>query len=349
MNLTKTPAQLGGVDKYSRSVPIVASTPNPVEGDAIVGWDLERFLKSPVILWAHDAMSLPIGTAEDVEWDPVVGLKMRVKFARAEANPLAEQVYQGVVDGIVRAVSVGYAVDEKPTDDPNAPTRTVRNATLLEVSFVPIGLDEDAGTPALNPEAVEDPTSPEELGEPSDEETRKLVSAAASHLAKHRAKIMKSRKTAERTDKGDRPDDALRMDRGPIRLDNAATTPAGGRIIPARLSRTGVLSYMNADGSVRRELRLASEIFKADSLATLEHAVVIDIAHHTGMVTPETWKKSSLGHVANVRRDGKFIVANLVIEDQATLDAIASGERTEISCGYRCRLDHTPGTHEGEA
>lgn len=354
--------ELGGVDRYSRSVSIVASTPQPVEGEAITSWDLARFTKNPVILWAHDsgnglvAPNLPVGTATDVRWDPAVGLLMTVNFARKEANPLAEQVFQGCIDGIVRAVSVGYDHGEQPDgtvtggEEPPPPGATAR---LMEVSFVPIGADEDAGTPELNPDAEEaDPA------EPTDEEMRAKVSAAAAELARHRARIKRAvadfgkpraKVSGEvRTDKGDHPTVVNRMDRGPIRLDRAEDTPSGGKRIPARLSRTGVLSYMNGDGTVRRELRLAEEIFRADSLATLEDAVVIDIAHHTGMVDPKSWKKSSLGHVKNVRRDGSFIAATLVVNDGATLDSIAAGDRTEISCGYRCRLDWTPGTHDGE-
>ncbi len=133
------------------------------------------------------------------------------------------------------------------------------------------------------------------------------------------------------------------------RLGKVDRTQVGGARVPARLSRTGVLTYINPDGSKRRELRLASEIFKADSLATLEHAPVIDIKDHTGMVTPQTWRQVSLGHVVGVRQEGKFIVGDLLVQDQATLDAIENQDRTEISCGYRCVLDMTPGVYEGEA
>lgn len=359
---------LGAVDEYSRTVMVLASTPSPVDGEAITSWDLGRFLSNPVVLWAHNAdeNALPIGTASEVEWDPAVGLRMRVKFARAEANPLAEQVFQAAIDGIVRAVSVGYDVGP-PEDAPEGTMAAggakakVRRGKLLEVSFVPIGADEDAGTPALNPEAA----APDE---PSDEELRTRVSAAASELAKHRARIKRAAtmtrsdgegkpcgcggeavRPGERTDSVDVPDGCvLRMDRGPVRLDRAELTPAGGRRIPARLSRTGVLVYMNADGTTRRELRLPEDIFRADSLATLEDAPVIDISHHSGMVTPRTWKAAALGHARSARRDGQYIAADLVVDHGDALDAIAQGERAEISCGYTCRLDMTPGEWQGE-
>lgn len=327
------PARIAKVDTTARTVPIVASTPNEVEGEAIDGWDLERFLKNPVVLWAHDGEELPIGVAQDVSWDPVVGLRMTVRFAREAANPRAEQIYQGVIDGIVRAVSVGY--DRAPT-----PGR----AALLEVSFVPIGRDEDAGTGDLNPAATED------------ERLARRVSLAASQLAKHRARKRAAGAAAPCDDcapeaKMDRAEGLpeLRMDRAPVRLDKFQRTPTDGIVFPARLSRTGVLSYRLPDGTTRRELRTAEEIFRADSLASLEHGAVIDVRHHTGMVTPETWKDAAVGHVSNVRRDGAFIVGDVVVQHGDALDAIVSGERVELSCGYRCRLDTTPGVHEGEA
>ncbi len=132
------------------------------------------------------------------------------------------------------------------------------------------------------------------------------------------------------------------------KLGKVDRTQLGGARVPARLSRTGVLTYRNPDGTVRRELRLASEIFKADSLKTLEHAPVIDIKHHTGMVTPATFREVSLGHVTGVRQEGKFIVGDLLVQDQHTLDGIDNEERTEVSLGYRCVLDMTPGVYEGE-
>jgi len=131
-------------------------------------------------------------------------------------------------------------------------------------------------------------------------------------------------------------------------LGRVQRTQLGGERIPARLSRTGVLVYRNPDGTKRRELRLPEEVFNADSLATLWSAPVIDIAHHTGMVTPETWRDVSLGHTENVRVDGDFIAGELVVQDADALERIDARERTELSCGYTCRLDGPPGVWNGQ-
>lgn len=336
--------EVGPLDRYARTVPILASTPNPVDGEAITSWDLSRFEKNPTVLWGHDALALPIGKASDFEESPE-GLKMRVRFARPEVNPLAEQVFQGVKDEMIKAVSVGY--------DPLGGGR----AELVEVSFVSVGADEDAGTIGEDDEI-------------SDEALRAQVSKAASTLAKHRAraqakardekakleKLEAGKKAAEavaRSDADDRsraapiPDGhVVRMDRS--RLGNVRRTGSGGARIPARLTRTGVLSYRNPDGTERRELRLAEEVFREDSLATLEHATVIDVEHHTGLVTPEVWKDVALGHVHGVRRDGDFVASELVVQDADALERIDSGKLADVSCGYVCRLDPTPGVHGGQ-
>lgn len=140
--------------------------------------------------------------------------------------------------------------------------------------------------------------------------------------------------------------DSLRRMGG--RLGKAVRTSLGGARVPARLGRTGVLTYRNEDGTLRRELRLESEVFREDSIATLEHVPVIDIKDHTALVTPETYRKVSLGHVSKPAREGKFLNGELIVQDKDTLDAIDRGDRTEISLGYKCRLEWTSGTFEGQ-
>lgn len=395
------------VDTYSRSVVIVASTPNPVEGEALTAWDFSRFVKNPVIFWGHDEDSIPIGKASEIAFDSKIGLTMRVTFARKEANPLAEQVYQSVIDDTVRAVSVGY---DPPKDG--------KPAVLIETSFVGVGADEDAGTATLNEAALE---VAEEI--PEEERTRRRVSNAARELSRARMRrrakrtlesltpaqsewVLKDPKGFPRADNppawvddetswekakaivqkkwdeyeqpwavvasiysnmtsNGRTDareeianyalgessEVSRFDRSSFkpRFDKLDRSQVGGVHIPARLSRTGVLTYINPDGTRRRELRLEEEVFKADSLRTLEIAPVIDIKDHTGMVSPETWRHVTLGHVVAPHKDGKYIAGDLVIQDAGTLDSIDRGERSEISLGYRCVLDMTPGVHEGEA
>ncbi len=126
-------------------------------------------------------------------------------------------------------------------------------------------------------------------------------------------------------------------------------TQTGGLRASASLTRTGVLTYRNLDGSTRREYRPASEVFKADSLATLEDAPVTDL-HPSTMVDGKNFGALSKGHARESKQDGKFVAATVIVQDADLVAKVESGARKEISCGYKCRLDMTPGVSpEGEA
>lgn len=126
------------------------------------------------------------------------------------------------------------------------------------------------------------------------------------------------------------------------------TTPQGFVQVTARLTRTGVLEYRDASGTVRRELRLDEEVFRPASLSTLSGAPVTDM-HKGGMVTPDNVRELQVGHVGyDVRRDGRFVEATLTIQDRAAITLLEKGERREVSAGYDCHLDATPGEFEGQ-
>ena len=108
------------------------------------------------------------------------------------------------------------------------------------------------------------------------------------------------------------------------------------------IGRTGILVYMNADGSTRREYRPPEEAFKADSLASIR-GKPITMGHH-GLVTNETYKQSKpIGTVlSDGKQDGNNIRADVVIYDLNTDDR-------ELSCGYQTDLEETSGvTPDGE-
>jgi hypothetical protein len=125
------------------------------------------------------------------------------------------------------------------------------------------------------------------------------------------------------------------------------TTSIGGVIARANLTRTGVFTYRNADGSTRRELRLPEEVFHPATLASFAH-VPLTIGHPT-RVTPENWAQVAKGHVAGTpERSGKFVSSDIHIEDAAAARDAESGKLRELSCGYTCEVDPTSGVYEGE-
>ncbi|MEO0180323.1 MAG: HK97 family phage prohead protease [candidate division WOR-3 bacterium] len=95
-----------GVNEESRTVEAVISTSDPDRDGDIVevsGWELENFLRNPVVLWMH-RYEAPIGRCLDIKrvGDALVA---RTKFAR---TPLAEEIWQLYREGVLNAWSVSF-------------------------------------------------------------------------------------------------------------------------------------------------------------------------------------------------------------------------------------------------
>lgn len=119
------------------TVTAVASSENPDrEGESLKaeGWILDHFKENPVLLWAHDAFSLPIGKVTDIG---VVGKQLVAKFVFA-AHGFAQDVQQLVKDGFLNTLSVGFMPLER--DDQG---NTVKQE-LLELSIVNVPANADA-------------------------------------------------------------------------------------------------------------------------------------------------------------------------------------------------------------
>lgn len=138
---------------------------------------------------------------------------------------------------------------------------------------------------------------------------------------------------------------AIRLDRS--RLGKATPTSNGGLRIPASLTRVGVFEYIDENGKKFRELKSPEEVFHADTLASLKQAAVTDL-HPTTFVGPDNYKQLAVGNVTDaVAQDGEFVSAELVINDPKMIAMIDAGARREVSLGFSCELDYTPGEFNG--
>ena len=79
-----------------------------------------------------------------------------------------------------------------------------------------------------------------------------------------------------------------------IPLSDTYFTPEGYLIDNPILTRVGIFEYHNADGSVRRELRLPEEVFAAESLASYKGKPVI-LTHEAGLVDVENVQQEHIG------------------------------------------------------
>ena len=151
------------VDEASRSFEVVAST-DTIDGHGDIveqSFDLKRYKKNPVVLWLHNSFGyfdgaraedfLPIGKAEGVK---VTGgqLEAKIVFATEKANPLAEKIFNQVLEGTLRAVSIGFKpgkVTRTENNDTGKVTYRLSNNELFEISVVPIPSNPDAVAKSL--------------------------------------------------------------------------------------------------------------------------------------------------------------------------------------------------------
>lgn len=123
----------------------------------------------------------------------------------------------------------------------------------------------------------------------------------------------------------------------------------GALVVQARAARAGNVQVYRGDEVARPDLdtvriyRDPDEIFRAESLRSFGHKPVT-LDHPPEAVTPRTWRGVARGHVGDeVVRDGAFVRIPMLLADSAAIAAVQGGRR-EVSVGYTCDLDWTPGT-----
>lgn len=141
-----------------------------------------------------------------------------------------------------------------------------------------------------------------------------------------------------------------REDYGAIK--RSSPTPQGGLLLEGYPTRAGVLKYKTAEGGVVRELRPPEEVFAQVSLDSLKHAPLTDL-HPPRRVDSTTWREVTVGHVTEKVDEAEdppaHVCAEMLVADSEMLLKIDRGERKELSAGYDCDLDPTPGVFDGEA
>jgi hypothetical protein len=151
-----------------------------------------------------------------------------------------------------------------------------------------------------------------------------------------------------------------------INLDQSTVEemPNGFLTLLANLSRTGIFTYQRIapDGSIEiiRQLRTSEEVFDPESLASLT-GLPLTNTHPEEMISPENASdfivgmasdtpKKVFAPVQNTDSDDKeeFIQQKLTVFDEDTIAEILRKEKGEISLGYTCQLEDSPGMYKGQ-
>jgi len=134
----------------------------------------------------------------------------------------------------------------------------------------------------------------------------------------------------------------FRLDRSSL-TGNWVETPDGFLHIRATFARTGCQTYSNPDGSKRVEYRPESEVARQDSLLSLG-GLPVTLEHPPQLLTPDTARQYQRGASGtHVNYDNGFVHGTVVLTDREAIEAVKRGDATELSVGYRCEYDATPG------
>lgn len=132
-----------------------------------------------------------------------------------------------------------------------------------------------------------------------------------------------------------------------VSLAGTRRTADGYLVADAKAVRTGVQTYLGAevgrpDLAIARVYRSEDEVRSADSLRSFSHAPVT-LDHPSVPVTAANWKTLAVGEVSTAATwDGNRISLPLILKDADAIQQAEGGKR-ELSAGYTCDLDWTPG------
>jgi hypothetical protein len=122
-------------------------------------------------------------------------------------------------------------------------------------------------------------------------------------------------------------------------------TPEGFLKGRAVITSTGIFEYLNADGSVRRELRLPEEVFSKDFLESVKLIPITMLHPASSKVDATNVKDLQIGMVgsnpsdpADGTSDNYYLSVDMVITDADAIKKIEGGTRA-LSVGYSCDLE----------
>jgi len=132
----------------------------------------------------------------------------------------------------------------------------------------------------------------------------------------------------------------VRYDMIPIK---AVTDPKTGWIKDRPVvTRSGIFAYRKRDGKIQKEFRPEDEVFHEDSLASLMGIPIT--VNHPGKLLNKDNADGIIGSVLSPgSRQDSDVVADVVIHKVNSI-----GTKRELSLGYECDIDETPGEYNGE-
>lgn len=143
---------------------------------------------------------------------------------------------------------------------------------------------------------------------------------------------------------------SIRFDKGTLEVLESRDGFLRARVT---IAKTGVFPYIR-NGKMRREAKLPEELFSPVTIESAKLKPVIEdhppLSDNGGLLNSENYRKyvkGSLGDSIEVS-DETYLVANETVFDKSLIESLAKGDKREVSIGFECTIDETPGTFNGE-
>ncbi|MFT8350040.1 DUF2213 domain-containing protein [Clostridium saccharoperbutylacetonicum] len=127
--------------------------------------------------------------------------------------------------------------------------------------------------------------------------------------------------------------------------DNMSLTPEGYlTCLNVPIGRTGWMEYYGQElpadfnepyGTLCKVYRSQEELFSEATISSFEGKSVTN-THPSENLDITTTPMLERGHMQNIRRDGDFLIADLIIKDAGLVSEIQNNIKREVSCGYDC-------------
>lgn len=113
-------------------------------------------------------------------------------------------------------------------------------------------------------------------------------------------------------------------------------------VTKAKMASIDPMEYLGEEigeevGKIYKVFRDESEVFSPETIASFE-GKPLTLTHPSSDVNAKNWKSEAIGHIQNVRREGKFLVGDVYINDETAIQIIKEYGIKEVSCGYESRL-----------
>lgn len=144
-------SEIQSISDQNRVIRFVTSTEvQDRDGDVIEtsGWQVDNYMKNPVVLFGHDYSALPVGKTIHIELDTMNKRMLQdIQFAKKEEYEFADTVYRMAKAGYLNTTSVGFmGIEHEPMfdDSKNYVGRRYKKQELLETSIVPVPSNPEA-------------------------------------------------------------------------------------------------------------------------------------------------------------------------------------------------------------